>query len=283
MRFAARRYHDGQTCLLSRSAPPEKGCTLMPTQISLPEDPAKARRSQRPPSTLLLAPSKTIACAATLIIAKTRLRLLEACRSLDDVCRDATVRVGQGCCARDVTSLSCRDKKEGIGQVGEDALSFLVLAVSLLPPLLLDLLPSDWNKRACTTTAEKSSVYTKMASLAALILLPLAASQFVSVPTNLTETEGYYNQTVRYKEVPDGICELTPGVKSYSGYVDVTSEESVFWWFFEARNGAPEDAPLTVWINGGPGSSSMIGLFEEIGPCWINEDGGVEYQEYAWK
>lgn len=126
-------------------------------------------------------------------------------------------------------------------------------------------------------------MYTKMASLTALLLLPLAASQFVSAPTNLTETEGYYNQTVRYKEVPDGICELTPGVKSYSGYVDVTPEESVFWWFFEARNGAPEDAPLTVWINGGPGSSSMIGLFEEIGPCWINEDGGVEYQEYAWK
>ena len=122
-----------------------------------------------------------------------------------------------------------------------------------------------------------------IAAAASSILLPLSQAQFVAPPTDLTETQGHYNLTVRYKEVPDGICELTPGVKSYSGYVDVTPEESVFWWFFEARNGAPEDAPLTVWINGGPGSSSMIGLFEEIGPCWISEDGDLEYNEFAWK
>jgi carboxypeptidase C (cathepsin A) len=121
------------------------------------------------------------------------------------------------------------------------------------------------------------------ASITSLALLPLTQSLFVSAPTDLTETEGYYNQTVRYKQVPEGICELTPGVKSFSGYVDVAPEQSVFWWFFEARNGEPEDAPLTVWINGGPGSSSMIGLFEEIGPCRISEDGELQYQEYAWK
>jgi len=88
------------------------------------------------------------------------------------------------------------------------------------------------------------------ASIASLTLLPLSYSLFVSAPTDLTETNGYYNQTVRYKQVPEGICELTPGVKSFSGYVDVAPEQSVFWWFFEARNGEPEDAPLTVWING---------------------------------
>ena len=121
------------------------------------------------------------------------------------------------------------------------------------------------------------------AAIASLVALPFTYSQFVPVPTDLTETQGHYNQTVRYKEVPEGICELTPGVKSFSGYVDVTPEQSVFWWFFEARNGAPEDAPLTVWINGGPGSSSMIGLFEEIGPCWVDANGELQYQEYAWK
>jgi carboxypeptidase C (cathepsin A) len=127
-----------------------------------------------------------------------------------------------------------------------------------------------------------SSRKTIPASIATL-LLPFASSQFVSPPSDLTETQGFYNQTVRYKQVPEGICELTPGVKSYSGYVDVTPEQSVFWWFFEARNVDPETAPLTVWINGGPGSSSMIGLFEEIGPCWVDADGELQYHEYAWK
>jgi carboxypeptidase C (cathepsin A) len=121
------------------------------------------------------------------------------------------------------------------------------------------------------------------AATASFALLPLALGQFITPPTDLTSVEGFFNQTVRYKEVPEGICELTPGVKSYSGYVDISPEQSVFWWFFEARNGEPEDAPLTVWINGGPGSTSLIGLFEEIGPCWVNEAGELQYQKYAWK
>lgn len=93
----------------------------------------------------------------------------------------------------------------------------------------------------------------------------LAGAQFVSPPANLTKKTGYAGIDVRYKQVPTGICELDPSVKSYSGYADVATNQHLFFWFFEARNGDPTTAPLTVWINGGPGSSSMIGLFQENG------------------
>lgn len=83
-----------------------------------------------------------------------------------------------------------------------------------------------------------------------------------------------------------GICETTPNVNTYSGYFSVGPEMNMFFWFFEARN-SPETAPLATWFNGGPGCSSMIGLFEENGPCKF-EPGATEpslnpnsWNEYA--
>ncbi|ORY59274.1 serine carboxypeptidase [Pseudomassariella vexata] len=108
------------------------------------------------------------------------------------------------------------------------------------------------------------------------------SAQFVSPPDGFTETTGYAGVPVRYKEVPAGICELDPEVKSFSGYADVGEDQHIFWWFFEARNEEPSEAPLTVWINGGPGSSSMIGLFQELGPCGIDYYGRVYNNPYSW-
>ena len=39
------------------------------------------------------------------------------------------------------------------------------------------------------------------------------AAQFVPAPSDLTQTKGFLDMPVRYKQVADGICELTPGVK----------------------------------------------------------------------
>lgn len=61
------------------------------------------------------------------------------------------------------------------------------------------------------------------------LLAPFVKSQFVSAPTDLTTKTGYAGIDVRYKEVPTGICELDPNVKSYSGYADVSENEHIFW------------------------------------------------------
>lgn len=112
--------------------------------------------------------------------------------------------------------------------------------------------------------------------------LTLSTSQFVSPPQDLIHTIGHANISIRYKAVPTGICELDPTVKSYTGYADVAEDQHIFFWFFEARDVDPSEAPLTVWINGGPGSTSMFGLFQELGPCGIDKDGEVVDNEFSW-
>lgn len=65
--------------------------------------------------------------------------------------------------------------------------------------------------------------------------------------------------------------------------VDQNYTLNTFFWFFEARNGSPEDAPLSIWMNGGPGSSSMIGLLQEHGPCKVRVDSNsTVLNEWSW-
>ncbi|KAI9838451.1 MAG: hypothetical protein M1837_002473 [Sclerophora amabilis] len=130
------------------------------------------------------------------------------------------------------------------------------------------------------------------ASLAASLLLSATKAtagttgarprQLPKEPNGVQTITSPTNVTIRYKEPgKDGVCETTPGVNSYSGYVDLAADMHTFFWFFEARNN-PSEAPLTLWLNGGPGSDSLIGLFQELGPCNISEDLQSELNPYAW-
>lgn len=62
----------------------------------------------------------------------------------------------------------------------------------------------------------------------------------------------------------------------------IDADRPSFFWFTEARSG-PETAPFAIWLNGGPGASSLLGMLSENGPCWINEDSKtVDYNEWSW-
>ncbi|CAD0050612.1 unnamed protein product [Aureobasidium pullulans] len=79
----------------------------------------------------------------------------------------------------------------------------------------------------------------------------------------------------------EGVCETTPGVNSYSGYIDLAPDMHTFFWFFESRRD-PANDPITLWLNGGPGSDSLIGLFQELGPCNVTANLTTQVNPYSW-
>ena len=81
----------------------------------------------------------------------------------------------------------------------------------------------------------------------------------------------------------------------YAGLLPASANQDkyFFYWFFhpdkpalEKRTDlAEDDVPLILWLNGGPGCSSMDGLFIENGPLQLVHNGrqwSLEQREFSW-
>nr|ACN33679.1 unknown [Zea mays] len=77
----------------------------------------------------------------------------------------------------------------------------------------------------------------------------------------------------------------SPPVSQFAGYVTVNERNgrALFYWFFEAQT-SPAHKPLLLWLNGGPGCSSVgYGAASELGPLRVNRHGaGLEFNNFAW-
>lgn len=119
------------------------------------------------------------------------------------------------------------------------------------------------------------------------LLSTLTAAQFPSTSVNLTTITSPVdgNVTIRYK-IPDGACKTAyDSQQQYTGWVSVPGPfpANMFFWFIGARE--PTNA-MTIWLNGGPGVSSLFGMFTEVGPCEVIEKGLDQYEtvarEWGW-
>ncbi|CAI8028488.1 Probable serine carboxypeptidase CPVL, partial [Geodia barretti] len=52
--------------------------------------------------------------------------------------------------------------------------------------------------------------------------------------------------------------------------------------FFFLRQSGQTSAPLLLWLQGGPGGSSLFGLFVENGPLYVAKNGSVFRRDITW-
>ncbi|KAH0282290.1 alpha/beta-hydrolase [Aureobasidium namibiae CBS 147.97] len=86
------------------------------------------------------------------------------------------------------------------------------------------------------------------------------------------------------------ICETTEGVRGWSGYVNLPPSPQegrnypvhTWFWFFEARKD-PANAPLSLWLQGGPGAPTSVSAVNENGPCnLLNNSRDSVINPWSW-
>jgi len=75
--------------------------------------------------------------------------------------------------------------------------------------------------------------------------------------------------------------------KQYAGHLPASQKDDkyLFYWLFAPPEKHMEDAPLLIWLNGGPGCSSMDGLFLENGPLRLvyeNSEWTMKINPHSW-
>lgn len=66
-----------------------------------------------------------------------------------------------------------------------------------------------------------------------------------------------------------------------AGFIQVRKDSDIFYWQFDSRSN-PSTDPLVIWLNGGPGCSSLTGLFAENGPFSVQDDLTLLSNPYSW-
>ncbi|KAG9692005.1 alpha/beta-hydrolase, partial [Aureobasidium melanogenum] len=153
--------------------------------------------------------------------------------------------------------------------------------------LLEDAEPENVEVEECIN---KTFALLKEAKAAAALFTGRFFAQAPPTPQGLTYLNStvYPGASISFKETT--ICETNVGVRGWSGYVNLPPSPQegrdypihTWFWFFEARHD-PENAPLSLWLQGGPGAPTSISAVNENGPCnLLNNSRDAVNNPWSW-
>ncbi|KIJ35084.1 hypothetical protein M422DRAFT_233049 [Sphaerobolus stellatus SS14] len=106
--------------------------------------------------------------------------------------------------------------------------------------------------------------------------------------TNFKDSKAWQDYFLVKDQLPNATFSLE---RSFAGNLPVNRQghpnDTLFFWAWETNNGSltddgNEEKPWMIWLNGGPGSSSMIGLLFENGPIHVANNLSLVKNEFGW-
>ncbi|POM79271.1 Serine protease family S10 [Phytophthora palmivora] len=110
------------------------------------------------------------------------------------------------------------------------------------------------------------------------------AAQEIEAPIRILATETESKQKAEGGPVQN-LPGLDPAAKvtQHAGRIALHDSDNnmIFYWHFQAAK-EPDKAPLLIWLNGGPGCSSLQGLFLGNSPFKLVNDSTIGKNEHSW-
>jgi carboxypeptidase C (cathepsin A) len=126
-------------------------------------------------------------------------------------------------------------------------------------------------------------------SLSSVIVLVFSQQITLVAPTETILSYDFFTQfthpdfpshKIRVKRNSQSLCEDEKVAAGYSGYLDIgkfssplillilDDDKHLFFWWFDSRHN-PINDDVIMWLNGGPGCSSMASLLMELGMSYF--------------
>ncbi|TKY62726.1 Serine carboxypeptidase 45 [Spatholobus suberectus] len=115
-------------------------------------------------------------------------------------------------------------------------------------------------------------------------MLPLSFAMIATIVIVLAQTLAGVSSLPEADKISNLPGQPQVKFQQYSGYITVDDQHqrALFYYFVEAEED-PASKPLVLWLNGGPGCSSIgVGAFAEHGPFRASDNNILEKNDYSW-